>query len=82
MAYEQKDNSGSLFQNKDKKSENHPDYSGSIKINGRDMWISGWRKTTKDGKPFLSLSVKAKDGTIDRPAPPRQQSAFEDEIPF
>jgi uncharacterized protein (DUF736 family) len=68
MAYEQKDNSGSLFQNKEKRSENFPDYSGSVRIEGADWWISGWRKTSKDGKPYLSLSVKRKDGTADRPA--------------
>jgi len=67
MSYEQKDNSGSLFQNKEKRSENFPDYSGSVRIEGHDWWISGWRKTSKDGKPYLSLSVKRKDGTSDRP---------------
>jgi hypothetical protein len=68
MAYEQKDNSGSLFQNKEKRSENFPDYSGSVRIEGADWWISGWKKQSKDGTTYLSLSVKRKDGTADRPA--------------
>jgi uncharacterized protein (DUF736 family) len=68
MAYEQKDNSGSLFQNKEKRNENFPDYSGSVRIEGADWWISGWKKQSKDGKTYLSLSVKRKDGTADRPA--------------
>jgi uncharacterized protein (DUF736 family) len=67
MAYEQKDNTGSLFVNVEKRSENFPDYSGSVRIEGADWWISGWKKTSKDGKTFLSLSVKRKDGTADRP---------------
>ena len=68
MAYETKDMTGSLFQNKEKKSENFPDYSGSIRIDGRDLWISGWRKTDKNGGTYLSLAFKYKDGTSDRPA--------------
>ena len=69
MAYEQKDLTGSLFQNKEKRSENFPDYSGNLKIDGSDWWISGWRKTTKDGRQYLSLSIKRKDGTDARPTP-------------
>jgi uncharacterized protein (DUF736 family) len=90
MAYEQKDNSGSLFQNKEKRSENFPDYSGSVRIEGADWWISGWRKTSKDGKPYLSLSVKRKDGTADRPAQEFKAAVkqsfpdaqLDDEVPF
>ncbi len=68
MAYEVRDNSGSLFQNKDKNSENHPDYSGSIRIDGKDYWLSGWKKVSND-KPWLSLAIKPKDGTVSRPGP-------------
>ena len=67
MAYEQKDNTGSLFQNKEKRSENFPDYSGSLRIDGVDWRVSGWRKTSKDGTPWLSLSIKPKDGAANAP---------------
>jgi hypothetical protein len=60
-------NSGALFQAKEKKTEKHPDYDGSINIDGKDYWLSGWRKTSKNGNQFLSLSVRAKDGTSARP---------------
>lgn len=79
MAYETKDNTGSLFQNKEKKSDNHPDYSGSMRINGVDMWISGWRKTSGNGTQFLSLAFKPKDGTSARPAPEQKVQEFKDE---
>ncbi len=91
MAYETKDNTGSLFQNKEKKSDNHPDYSGSMRINGVDMWISGWRKTAGNGTQFLSLAFKRKDGTAERPEQfvkkaqevfPGAQIDLNDEVPF
>ena len=44
MEKEVRDNSGVLFRESDKKSPNHPDYKGSIRIEGKDFWISGWIK--------------------------------------
>ncbi len=91
MAYEVKDLTGSLFQNTEKRSENFPDYSGSMRIDGADWWISGWKKTSRDGKTFLSLAFKRKDGTSARPdaqefvreAQKRfSDASFDDEVPF
>jgi uncharacterized protein (DUF736 family) len=92
MSYETKDMTGSLFQNKEKKSENFPDYSGSIRIDGRDLWISGWRKISSNGTQFLSLAFKYKDGTAARPDPSAEfkqeakrvfpDAQLDDEVPF
>ena len=60
-------NSGALFQAKEKKTDKHPDYEGSVNVGGKDYWLSGWRKTSKNGNQFLSLAVKPKDGTSARP---------------
>ena len=60
MAYEQKDNSGSLFKNDKKEKENHPDYRGSINVAGTDYWLDAWIKESKAGKKYMSLSVKPK----------------------
>jgi len=57
MAYEHKENSGSLFRNETKKSDNHPDYNGKVNINGQLLDISGWIKDT-NGKKWLSLSFR------------------------
>jgi uncharacterized protein (DUF736 family) len=55
-------NRGAIFKNDDKQQDNHPDYKGSINVNGVDMWVSGWLKTSeKTGKKFMSLSVKTKE---------------------
>ena len=55
-------NRGAIFKNEDKQQDNHPDYKGSLNVNGVDMWVSGWLKTSeKTGKKFMSLSVKVKE---------------------
>ena len=35
--YEQKDNSGALFKNDKRETENHPHYKGSIRVDGKDL---------------------------------------------
>lgn len=75
MAYEQRDNSGSLFKNDKKTDAKHPDYKGDATINGEQMWVSAWIKEGKNGK-FMSLSFNSKDGSAKQP-----QSADKD-VPF
>lgn len=55
--YESKDMTGALFVNKDKKTENHPDRSGTIKVHGVEYRLSGWIKKSKNGDSYMSLSV-------------------------
>ena len=50
-------NTGAIFKN-EKKADNHPDYKGKINVKGEDFEISGWIKTSKDGKSFLSLKIQ------------------------
>lgn len=85
MAYEQKENSGSLFKNDRKEKDTHPDYRGSALINGEEMWISAWIKEGKSGK-FMSLSFQPKDQQQPRQqkqaGPAADPSEFSDDIPF
>lgn len=60
MPYEQRDNNGSMFLVEEKKKDSFPDFEGSIRVNGEDFWISGWKKQGNN-KKFISLSVKPKD---------------------
>lgn len=86
MAYEQKDLSGSLFKNDRKNTANHPDYTGSVLVDGVDYWLSAWIKDGKKGK-WMSLGLKRKDAS-DKPAPrpKREERSYaeelDDEIPF
>lgn len=58
MPFQQKENSGSLFKNERKQQPNHPDFTGSINVEGVIWRLSGWKKTSKAGKGYLSLSIR------------------------
>ncbi len=72
-------NKGVLFREQEKKSERHPDMTGTINIEGVEFRLAGWTKESKSGKKFLSLSVTPKQESA-----PQQGSDtdFNDSIPF
>jgi len=83
---------GALFRAKEKKTDKHPDYDGTLTIDGQEYWLSGWQKQSANGVKYLSLSVKPKQQPeIKRPsqdaAKARQITKpaaddFDDQIPF
>ena len=60
VAFEQKDNSGCLFKNDRATIERHPNYTGTIKVDGKSYWISAWIKEGQKGK-FFSIAVNPKE---------------------
>lgn len=76
MAYELRDMSGSLFPNKKKESEKHPNLTGSVMVDGVEYYVSGWTKEGNNGK-WISLAFKPKDGEKAAPKKP-----VDDDIPF
>jgi uncharacterized protein (DUF736 family) len=75
-------NRGMLMKNQNKTADNHPDYSGSLNVNGVDHWLSGWLKESKNGNKFFSLSVKPKEQKSE-PKPKKQvEEDPNDPIPF
>jgi hypothetical protein len=87
MAYEIKDNTGSIFANDKKAADNDPDGKGSAKIGGVEYWVSSWVNQTKDGRPYRKLSFKPKEAKADHQnekpkASNRNADMGDDFIPF
>lgn len=76
-------NRGALFANKDRQSDNHPNATGTLNVDGREYWISAWTKTSKAGDKYQSISVKPKEAKAKAtPAPVEGGDPYNDEIPF
>ena len=56
MEYDNK-NRGALFTNERKESEKHPDFNGTVNVEGKDFRIAAWKKMSKKGKDYMSLSI-------------------------
>jgi hypothetical protein len=79
-------NRGAMWRNTRKQSDTHPDLSGSINIDGKEYWISGWTKKegAADSAPVVSMSVRPKEdqgGYAPAPAPAQAKAEFDD-IPW
>lgn len=84
MAYDNT-NTGLLKRNDRKEKDSHPDYRGTINIDGTDYWLSGWIKVGREGtklagQKFFSLSVTPMEDQQqprggNRPAAPSRQQA-------
>jgi uncharacterized protein (DUF736 family) len=61
-------NSGTLFPAEDKKSEKSPDFTGKLNVEGKEYRLSAWKKTSKAGKKFLSVSIQQPQQKSDAPA--------------
>lgn len=75
-------NRGALFTNDRKTSDKHPDLKGSINVEGKEYWVSGWFKTGKSGG-FTSLSVTPKEARTDASERPTATlTSLDDAVPF
>ena len=82
MAYENKPNTGVLFKNDRKTTENHPDLTGTFyDEDGNERWLSAWKNTSRGGKQYVSIvvgDVKEQQFSRSRPEP----DDFDKDIPF
>lgn len=90
MAQYDNTNSGILARNENRKTDKHPEFSGSLNVEGVDYWVSAWVNEGKpggkmEGKKYFSIKINRKEQqgpAQSRPAP-RGDNYFDiDDIPF
>ena len=83
MAYD-KTNKGILSKNDRREKDTHPEYTGTINVDGKDYWLSAWVKERNDGSgKFFSLSVKPKEQKEQaKPAKAPTVADLESDLPF
>lgn len=52
---------GALFRAKDRKTDKHPEYTGSCQIDGVEYWLSAWVNVSKAGEKYFSIKLNPKD---------------------
>lgn len=78
--YETKNMTGSAFKNRNRRSDNDSNYTGTVKINDQEYWINVWVKKTKDGDPWFSYSFREKKPMGG--APKKDDVILDADIPF
>lgn len=74
-------NTGALFKNRDKETDKHPDYTGKINVDGKELRIAAWLTESKSGQKFMRLKIselneKKQSKTIEK------IEDLDDDIPF
>ena len=88
MAYEMRPNQGSLFRNKEMRTDKKdPNLTGKIMLpDGSTHWVSGWTKTTTAGEKWISLNIGnpvfQSGGSEPAQAAPIVRVELDDDIPF
>jgi len=76
-----KEGAGSLFKNTRKTTDSHPDFTGSIMLDGKEHWFSAWVKESPKAGKFFSVSV----GKVKEPMgfiPKGQDEIVDSDLPF
>ena len=86
---ENKNNSGALFRNDKKATDQHPDYTGNITIEGKEFYLSAWvNESARTGQKYFSIKATPKAATAHAtttPAQPSQTTTIPDpvdDLPF
>lgn len=83
-------NSGALFRNDKRATEQHPDYTGNITIEGKEYYLSAWvNESARTGQKYFALKATPKAATAPTattaPAQPSQTTTIADpvdDLPF
>lgn len=79
--YEQKENEGALFVNKEKAKDTDPNAKGSALIDGVEYWVNAWTNTSKAGDKYQKISFARKEKQTG-PTPDSTPEFGLNDIPF
>lgn len=90
--YQNKENQGAIFKNTKKQNEKHPDYRGTVNVEGKEFEIALWLKESQKGTKYFSVALsepyQKPEGSTNRPvasapAPaPAPIDTTDDDLPF
>jgi len=81
-------NSGMMARNERRTTDKHPEFSGSINVDGVDYWLSAWVNEGKaggkmEGKKYFSIKLSRKEGgTVTSKPTGGSNFDYDDDIPF
>ncbi len=67
MPLDVKEKEGVVFPTKEKKTENSPDFSGNLKVEGVVYSVACWQNTSKAGKPYITMRMRVESDEYVRP---------------
>jgi len=73
MAYEHSEGFGSVFENRDKKQDNHPDFKGDAKFEGKTVEVALWERTDRNGNTYYSLKIQRPRSQQNQEQPPQDR---------
>lgn len=73
----------SIWRNQAKETDSHPDFTGTVNIDGKEYFVDLWKKKegASDKAPVLSGKVKPKDGGKGRDNRARDTDDLDDDLP-
>ena len=80
-------NGGVLFKNDKKATDQHPDYTGNITIDGKEYYLSAWvNESARTGQKYFALKTTPKAATPATTTAPAQPATTVpdpiDDLPF
>ena len=84
ITMEQKNNTGAIFKNDYKKTEQHPDYKGKAMIDGKAKDVAVWLNESQNGKKYFSIkfSEPYKEAEASKQDMPQYLPNKLDDLPF
>jgi uncharacterized protein (DUF736 family) len=77
-----KENTGAIFKNEKKTTDNQPDYKGTINVDGKEKEIALWVAESKNGLKYFSVKVTEPFKTDAKPQPKEYNADNPSDLPF